>query len=78
VDAETALEDIDETLDVIQDLEDNYDRTWDRGQDFLEDVRAKLTEVRETIEENGFVTSNQEKAIYNWGKGVRNWHPEYK
>jgi len=78
MDWEEAIEQIDGTLELIQDLEDDYPRIWDNGEDFFTDVREKMTEVRETIEENERVTMGQARAIENWGEGVRKWHPDFK
>lgn len=73
-----AFEDIDATLELIQDLEDNYSSIWDKGEDFFVDVREKITSVRETIGETARVSPGQESAIENWLRGVQKWHPDYR
>lgn len=78
LDHEAALEDIDHVLKMIQEIEDDYTRVWDRGESFLEDVREKITEVRATIVDMGLVTQRQQTAIDNWASGVSRWHPEHR
>ncbi len=78
LDHEAALEDIDHVLAMIQEIEDDYPRIWDRGESFLEDVREKISEVNDTITEMGMVTQRQQTAIDNWAKGVSRWHPDHR
>lgn len=77
-DVQGSLEDIKRALAMARDLEENYSHIWDRGEDFLEDVRDKLVEVRDTIKQAGEVSLRQATAIENWCRGIRRWHPEHK
>lgn len=78
LDPDAALEDIDSTLELIDEIENDYPRVWDRGEAFLSDVREKMTDVRETIADRQEVTMRQQQAIDNWAKGVRRWHPQHR
>jgi len=76
--ASEAIEAIDSTLELIADMEDNYPDIWERGCEFLGDVRKGLRSVRATVLDHRRCSSRQEKAIYNWGRGVRKWHPDHR
>ena len=75
---EEAIEDLDKTLELIAEIENEHERTWEWGEDFLSDVRDHMNEVRETIAHAEHVTPKQANAIAGWGQGVRKWHPEHK
>lgn len=76
--AEEALEAIDAILKRITEIEEDYPESWERGEDFLTDVREKLSDIRPRVVEYGSATAKQMQAIRNWGDGVDRWHPEYR
>ena len=73
---EAAMAEIDSHLGVIDEIAADYPNAWDAGEDFLADVRKKLRDVRKTIQQREDVTEGQARAIENWGRGVRRWHPD--
>jgi polyhydroxyalkanoate synthesis regulator phasin len=76
--AEEALEEIDKLIDLVDDIEANHENTWERGEDFLDDVRTKLRSVRKTIDEKDDCTERQAQSIENWGDGIKRWHPDHR
>ena len=76
--SDDALEDIEAILFMIDEIENEYPRVWDRGEDFLSDVREKVQGVKLSVENTDSVTENMARAIHNWSNGVMNWHPEYR
>ncbi len=67
-----------DTLDLINEIRDEYPRIWARGEDFLADVEAKILAVRETVAQTGHVSPRQQAALDNWDAGVRRWHPDHR
>ena len=70
------LEDIDIGIEMVDDIEVCHPHTWERGEDFLSDVRDKLRSVRATIEDRDFVTERQSNAVANWIEGIERWCPD--
>lgn len=70
-----ALEQIEEILETIDEIEGDYPRSFDKGEDFLEDVREKAQSMAETLENMDWVTDAQARALDNWQAGVNRWHP---
>jgi hypothetical protein len=77
-DSDAALAAIDEALDLIEDLEVNHEKTYDRGADFFESVSAKLKDIYDTIEQSQDVSNGQANAIDNMCAAVKRWHPDHK
>lgn len=77
-DPQAAIEAIDYYLDVAAEVEVGYPSSWEKGADFLEDVREKLRSVKNTITEREEVSAKQAKAIDSWGHGICRWHPELR
>ncbi len=71
-------EDVEEFLDLLDELESEYPSIWRRGEDFFEDVQAKLNDVKLWIRDVGPPTAAQISAIAGWGRGIKKWHPDYK
>ena len=61
--------------DTIAELidDDVPEAALDKAPEFFEDVREKVIEVQETIQESGTVTEAQQTALDNWEAGVRRW-----
>jgi len=76
-DDEDVLAEIDEVLQNIETLESEYSSSFDRGYDFLEDVREKLQSMRKSIEQRGTYTQKQLNAVRGWGEGVLRWFPSW-
>lgn len=77
-DSDAAIEEIDHLVNLIDEIEADYDRAWDKGEDFLKSVRKTLKDMKKTIQEREHVTARQATAIENMGNGVRKWHPEFR
>jgi hypothetical protein len=75
---DAALEDIKVGLKLLQEIEADYPESWEKGEDFLVDVREKLEDVQTSIKDFQNVTPGQTQAIQNWCRGIRRWHPQHR
>lgn len=87
MDYASAVEKLDDLLDLISDIESNYKSIWNRAEDFLLSVRDSASNMKEKFEaemdgdENvcfSFATEAQAIAIENWTAGVCKWHPDMR
>ena len=53
--------------------DDVPESAWDTAAEFFESVRDGVVDMQETIDDTGFVTTKQQKALDNWEAGVRKW-----
>lgn len=72
------LERCDEIIDLIDEIENEHPRTWERGREFLADIRDKVRSVADGIDRYGEPTERQAAALDGWERGVRKWHPELR
>ena len=66
-----------ETLELIEDLEENYPSLWDKGEEFFESVRGSCSSMLTSLMMQDSATSGQYSAAKNWNAGVKKWHPDY-
>lgn len=67
--------DVDEAIEMvneIQSLAESSDLP-SAGEEFAASVSEKAGSIGETIEESGYVTENQERALENMLSGLRRW-----
>lgn len=72
-----ALEEIEEAFERLEELEDSHPEAYERGYEFLDDVKDSLEGVRETIERHHKVTGRQEDAILSWKNSIEKWFPDH-
>ncbi len=78
MDWEEVLELVDQGMELLEDLEENYGDIWARGEEFFDDVGDKLKDVGDSVEDRRHATDKQASAVENWVAAVRKWHPEHR
>ena len=74
---EKAQELIKETIDKINELEDDYPEVWERAEDKgfdLSDIRERLESMGESIKRFDNVTGPMGRAIKNMCSGIDGWY----
>ena len=72
-DAEQTADTLQQVIDTVDRIESDDPSTFDRGEDFLCDIRDKAQDMLSAIEERGTVTEKQASTADNWLAGVSKW-----